>query len=380
MSGVEQRPRCAEAVERMREALAAAGLDGGVFLSPANVHYLSGTSFLSQRALRDRPAIVVVGHDWPPVFVVMRNELAQAERESWIEDRRVYVQFVDSPFALLASVLAELGLASGRIGFEDLFLSTRHFLELREVAPDVEWVAAEPLFDGVRSRKTESERQILIAGALATDTAIVEALAAARVGERESEIADRMVRLAQAAGGTFKHVIVAAGRNWSVHHVPGPATLAPGDLVRVDFGMTWDSYASDLGRTAVVAPASAYHLDRLRRLEELEQTLLAAMRPGVRASDLYRLCAAESERLGLDFHAPHCGHGIGLSIENMFESPVLQPFDDTELAPGMVIALEPSVVGRDGIYHAEDLVELTEDGAVLRSRARDWGEPFVLAE
>jgi Xaa-Pro aminopeptidase len=372
-------PAVAPSIARVREALAEADLDAVVCLSPANVHYLSGTSFLSQRALRDRPAIVVVAPAAEPVFIVMKTEAAQAEAESWISDRRTYMQFVDSPFALLAQILGELGLDSARIGFEDLFLSTRHFLELRDVAPNVEWVPAETLLDRVRSRKTELEQGVLIHGSLATDRAIADAFGAARVGQSEREIGDHMVELARAQGGGFKHLVLATGKNWSVHHVPGETLVAPGDLLRVDFGMTWDYYASDLARTAVVAPATAYQLDTLRSLEEIQQILVQALKPGVRASDIYRLGANEFERRNLDFHLAHIGHGIGLSIENMFETPVLQPYDDTELAPGMIICLEPSISGRDGLYHMEDLVEITDGGAVIRARARDWSEPLVIA-
>lgn len=363
----------------MREALAESGLDAVVCLSPANVHYLSGTSFLSQRALRDRPAIVVISPDAEPVFIVMKTEAPQAEAESWIADRRTYMQFVDDPFALLAQILRERGLDSARIGFEDLFLSTRHFLVLRDLAPNVEWVPAETLLDRVRSRKTEHEQTVLINGSLATDQAIADAFIGARVGQSEREIGDHMVELARAQGGGFKHLVLATGKNWSVHHAPGGTKVAPGDLLRVDFGMTWDFYASDLARTAVVAPATPYQLDHLRSLEEIQQLLVQALKPGVRASDIFRLGAKEFERRKLDFHLAHIGHGIGLSIENMFETPVLQPYDDTELVPGMILCLEPSISGRDGLYHMEDLVEITDGGAVVRARARDWSEPLVIA-
>jgi Xaa-Pro aminopeptidase len=106
------------------------------------------------------------------------------------------------------------------------------------------------------------------------------------------------------------------------------------------------------------------------------QSVIAAMRPGVKAGDLFRLCAAEFETAGLDFRMPHIGHSIGVV---MHENPMLQPFDETPLKPGMIFMLEPGVTERDGFYHTEDMILITDEGHTLLSRSADWSQPMVLS-
>lgn len=368
-------------LERTREAIKEARLEAFIVVSYANVLYLSGTAFLSQRALRDRLAIVLVTVEGPPIFIIEATEAEQARDESWIPDRRAYVQFVEDPLALLASAMRERQLDSCRVGFEELSLSAQHYIDLRDLLPHVTLVAAERLLESVRSVKTPRERELLISGALATDHAMWRAFEDVRPGQSEREVGDRMIDFAREAGGVFKHLVLATGKNaWASHHFPDETRIAPGDLLRVDFGMTWNGYVSDLARTAVVAPPRSDQLDLLRRLEELHHDLIKAVQPGVRACDIYRFCVDECARRGLDFPLPHVGHGLGLSIESVHEPPVLRPTDDTEIVPGMLLVVEPMLVGRDGRYAVEDLIEVTTSGPVIRSRSRDWSEPLVLGD
>ncbi|HET8629793.1 MAG TPA: aminopeptidase P family N-terminal domain-containing protein, partial [Thermomicrobiales bacterium] len=100
---------------RMRAALASADLDAVIALSPENVFYLSRALILTQRYIPDRLAVVVWPREGEPTFIVCAIEQELARQDSWIADLRTYVEFRDSPVALLADVLAERGLARGRL-------------------------------------------------------------------------------------------------------------------------------------------------------------------------------------------------------------------------------------------------------------------------
>jgi Xaa-Pro aminopeptidase len=139
--------------------------------------------------------------------------------------------------------------------------------------------------------------------------------------------------------------------------------------------MFWGPYVSDVARTAIVAPARPEQIDTYKRLEEIHQTVIAAMRPGARCSDLYALCAKTFADKGLAFTMPHIGHSIGLGVH---EYPMMHPFDHTPLAPGMVLMLEPLAVGREGLYHTEDMIEITDEGHRVLSRSADWSEPLII--
>jgi Xaa-Pro aminopeptidase len=259
------------------------------------------------------------------------------------------------------------------------FLSARDFQRLQSDLPDAELVEADSLFDRMRAVKTSREIELLGAAALATDQSIRTAFARAGVGTTERAIAEVMQEECRARGGEqLVHLVLATGENgFKVHASPGDAELQKGGVLRTDFGMSWGGrYFSDIARTAFVGPLQGWQDETYRKLEMVHQSVIAAMRPGVKAGDLFRLCAAEFEKAGLDFRMPHVGHSIGVV---MHENPMLQPFDETPLEPGMIFMLEPGVTERDGFYHTEDMILITDEGRSVLSRSADWSQPMVLS-
>lgn len=366
------------ALEKTQRALKEHELDVLIAVSPWNVAYTSGTSFLTQRTIPERLGMVVMTPGNEPVFVYCTIEEGHAKGESWIREFRGYTEFADKPIEVLADVLREKGARSGRIGIEKRFLVARNYEELLEVLPEAELVEADPVFDRMRAIKTPQEIEWLGQTALWTDAAIATAFGQARIGDTERSIGDRMIAATAANGAiSLLHLVLATGPNlFRAHHFPNDTRIEPGGVVRTDFGMFWDGgYVSDIARTILIAPTRQDQLDTYRALEEIHQTVIAAMNPGVRVSDLYRLCADAFVKRGITFAMPHIGHSIGLGVH---EYPMIHPFDDSVLEPGMVFMLEPLVAGKDGLFHTEDMIEITEDGHRVLSRSRDWGEPFTV--
>ncbi|HUY74679.1 MAG TPA: Xaa-Pro peptidase family protein [Candidatus Dormibacteraeota bacterium] len=364
---------------KARDAIGNAGLDALVAASPANFYYLTGTSFLSQRTIPERLGAVSVTRSGEPVLVYCTIEEGHARQESWISDIRGYTEFKDTPVDVLAGVLREQGVERGQIGIEMRFISARDYERLRHDLPEAKIVAADSLFDRMRAIKTLGEIELLGAAALATDESIRAAFERSSVGVTEREIGDIMQAECRSRGGEqLIHLVLATGENgFKVHAAPGNTKLERGGVLRTDFGMSWGGrYFSDIARTAFVGPLQPWQGNTYGKLEAGHQAVITAMRPGVKASELFRICAAEYERSGLDFKMPHIGHSIGVV---MHENPMLQPYDDTPLEAGMVFMVEPGVSGRDGFYHTEDMILITEDGHRVLSRSADWSQPMVLA-
>jgi Xaa-Pro aminopeptidase len=193
----------------------------------------------------------------------------------------------------------------------------------------------------------------------------------------ERELGESMVAEGRRRGGeSVQHLVLASGINgFKVHAGPVDKPLQHGDVVRTDFGMTWGHYHSDLARTAFVGAVGREQARTYRTLEAVHQAVIAAMRPGVEARHLHRLCGSLFEAEGFRYQMPHVGHSIGIGTH---EQPILHPFDATPLAPGMVFMVEPLIQAADGLYHTEDLVEITEDGHRVRSRSADWTPPPLI--
>jgi Xaa-Pro aminopeptidase len=112
-----------------------------------------------------------------------------------------------------------------------------------------------------------------------------------------------------------------------------------------------------------------------RDLWEIHERVIAAAKPGVRASDLYWLCREAFEKRDMTLSLSHIGHSVGLGLH---ESPMICPKDDTNLKEGMMLNLEPAVRDETGTYHVEDLVEITATGGRVLSRWADWSELLVV--
>jgi len=151
-----------------------------------------------------------------------------------------------------------------------------------------------------------------------------------------------------------------------VHGIPGPRTIAAGDVVSIDFGVSVDGFHGDAAVTVTVgevAPERRALVDVTR--ESLERAI-AQMRAGRRLSDIGHAVQAHVEAAGFSVVRDFAGHGIG---RRMHESPWIPnygaPGRGPRLAPGMVFAIEPMVnQGAPGVRILDDeWTAVTVDGA-----------------
>lgn len=366
-----------EALDKAQAALKTHQLDALVAVSPWNVRYLAGTAFMTQRAIPDRLALVVVTPNQEPTFIYCSIEEVQARHDSWLTQLRGYREFAEDPIAILAHTLRSLGGAEGRIGLEMRYLVAEFADDLRRRLPGSALVAADAIFDRMRVVKTPGEIDHLARVALSLDTAIRTAFANAHPGMTEVAVAERLKNEAVAAGADeVPFMVLASGpRTFTAHGLPSATPLVAGDIIRTDVVTSWGGYVGDIARTAFVAPLQPGQADTYQKLAAIQQTVIDAMRPGVRVCDLYHLCDHEFARHGLPFTMPHIGHSIGLVLH---EKPMLHPLDTTVLEPGMVFMVEPLVAMQDGVYHTEDLVIITDTMPQVRSRSVDWSQPLVI--
>ncbi len=357
---------------RMSAALARDNLDAVLAISMENVFYLSGAWIVTQKAIPDRLAMVVWPRDGTPALIVCTIEESLARRDSRISTIYGYVEFQTSPIEKLVEVLGVMGLERARIGFERKYLVAHYFEELLSRLPHVPWIGCDRLFDEVRMIKSEEEISKLSRAAHTTDAIIWDAFQSARAGRTEKEIGDwmQMQLLARGADEGIFLVLGAGDSAGLAHPSPRARALQPGDVLRVDFGGLFGGYFSDLARTMVVGHASDRQRDTYARLWAVQQETIAAIRPGIRACDLFRLCEQRARQSGLDFNMPHIGHSLGIGLH---EHPMLSPRHETPLEENMVLAIEPICRNPDGsVFHIEDLVIVRPHGAEIVSRAGKW--------
>jgi Xaa-Pro aminopeptidase len=352
----------------------AAGLDAVIAFSAENVYYLSGVAILTQRLIPSRLAMVAWTANDDKVMIVCTIEEAQVRAESRISDIAGYTEFAESPVAALAAELDRLGLRNGRIGVEADAIAQSHYGELSALLPGATFVAADRVFQDARMVKTADEIGILAHAAAVTELAIHTTFAEVAAGDTEASVADAMESRVRGSDAGVAFTVLATGANAHlVHPSPSNLPLRAGSIVRTElggyFGARYAGYMSDLARTAVVSRANSRQTTTYQYLSEVHRELIDSLRPGVRACDVFERCRKAFERRAMTFTRAHVGHGIGISVR---EPPMLSPHSAQVLLPGMVLAIGPITASDDGIYHIEDMVEITDAGARVLSSGHDW--------
>ena len=177
-------------------------------------------------------------------------------------------------------------------------------------------------------------------------------------------------------GAAAEEFIVSHGAQTAVGHDGGSGPIASDDVVLFDlFPRDRESACySDFTRTFSLGPPSDELAEYHRLAKEALDLAVAAVKPGVKGSDIHRqvcdffhehghktqLHKEEGESL-VDGYFHATGHGVGLEVH---ERPGVGRVESEPLVEGDVIALEPGLYrhGYGGV-RLEDLILVTADGA-----------------
>jgi len=144
---------------------------------------------------------------------------------------------------------------------------------------------------------------------------------------------------------------------------PSTRIIGPGDLILSDLTPCLDGYWGDTCHTVVAGNPSPLQRAMFQRVKEALNLGIQALRPGVKASAIDRLMREHLAELGTYSH--HSGHGLGVVYN---EEPRIVPYNDLELSPNMVVALEPGLYRDKQGVRLEHVAAITEDGCEVLSR------------
>jgi ectoine hydrolase len=352
----------------VHRALDEAQLDALIAVSPENTLYFSGVFIRTQISIRERLAIVVIPREGQETFIVCNIEESLARTQGWLRDVRVYTEFAESPIERLAAVLSEKKLAGGRLGVEERYLSVGYYREIEQRLGSATLIGADRLFTRIRNIKTQAQVDLFTDIFRRTEQAVRQAWSASRVGESEKTVAERMGQeMVKLGADHVRHMTLAAGENTLHPHArPGDRPLRLGDLVLTDCGGVFGGYATDIARMGVAGDPSRVHIDAYRALYDAQRATIRMMKPGVTFAEVFHFCKSAFAERGHVLHNPHVGHS--LSLLGGHEEPLIQPFADEPLRPGMLICVEPSLdLDPPTRLHLEDLVLITERGSEILS-------------
>jgi Xaa-Pro aminopeptidase len=171
-----------------------------------------------------------------------------------------------------------------------------------------------------------------------------------------------------AEGPSFETIVASGERSAWPHARPTRKLIARNELVVLDQGAILRGYCSDMTRTVFTGKAPRKIRALYGAVQEALEAGKAAAKPGAKAQDVDAAARCVLRRAGFGRYFTHStGHGVGLEIH---ESPRLGKGDETVLAEGMVVTVEPGVYieGLGGI-RIEDDIMVTAHGAVQLTAA-----------
>jgi Xaa-Pro dipeptidase len=354
----ERRGRMARAQHLMTEQ----GI-GAIVLEPgSSMHYFTGTDW----GLSERTFAVVLPAAGEPSWVCPAFEEARAkERIRFGHDVRVW-QEDESPFALIAGVARDRGVAGSALGLEE---QVRFFVGdgIRRAAPTAELVSATPVTAGCRMFKSAAELALMQHATDITMLAFKAAFATLRSGMTQYELGDTMTTALTRLGGSDPWALVGLGVYSAYPHgTVQPQRLARGDIVLLDAGCAVEGYQSDVTRTTVFGRPTRRQTEVWNLERKAQDAAFAAAQVGATCDSVdsaARQVLADAG-FGPDYRVPglphRTGHGIGLDGH---EWTNFVRGNSTRLAPGMCFSDEPTIAiyGEFGI-RLEDCLYSTDQG------------------
>lgn len=376
-----------ERVNRLKRIMAEEKIDVLLLRLPENVLYATGYWPVIGASLAVFPA------NGDATLIMPFSELDYAAA-GWVADKRTFrfinMQALANPTAqtqaLLHDLAAEKGFANAVIGYEgnfELVAGNNVSAEARVVTeatirawqaalPQAKFVDATNAIKKSRIVKSKMEiEQLRITNEVAAMgyDAAREMIAA---GVREAEIAGKVEGRIYGRGVGYKNVTRARGycfvmsgvnsvNSWRPFCVSTDKRLAWGEPVLVELDTMTNGYFNDLTRTFFVGTPDARARKVFDVVQEAVNTVIAAIKPGVRCADLDALARKVIDRAGFGEYFNHqLGHGIGLQFH---EPPTLHPASTDVLEEGMVFAIEPAIYipGFGGVRLEENVV-VTETG------------------
>jgi Xaa-Pro dipeptidase len=357
----ERRARLEKARRLMAERrIGAVILEGG-----SSLFYFTGVRW----GLSERPFVAVIPAKGELAWVCPGFEEARARElitsgpgandvRTWQED--------ESPYRLVAQILKDRGVATGKVGVEERM---RFFVfnGVKKEAPGLDYDSADPITAGCRMIKSPAEIALMQRANDMTIAAYKAGFATLKEGMTQDELRGNILAAYRALGAVGGVVAVSFGKYTAFPHGSiTPQKLREGDVIQVDDGCNVDGYQSDITRTIVFGKPTKRQTDVWNLEHRAQAAAFAAAKPGApcESVDAAARKVITDAGFGPDYKVPglphRTGHGIGLDGH---EWTNFVRGNKTPIQPGMCFSDEPmiAIYGEFGI-RLEDCLHITESG------------------
>lgn len=301
----------AQRIDALRQRMAAAGVD--VVLIDQFEHLAYYTGYVPTAAMYQAFLLPLEGE---PLMVARALDAPMLEELSWVR-RCVTFADTDDPVDQVARAIRGAQWLGKRIGVEtdSHFLLVDRLRRLQAALPDTEFADFSRHMWELRLRKSPAEIAYLEQCASISDQAAAAGIEAVREGVPEREVAAQIYAAALRLGADNTRLLLMGSgpRADNMHGGLGNRVLARGDLVRIEMVPHYRLYTSRLIRMASVGAPDPATATAAKRLFEIQDEQLAAMKPGVAAAEVDRVLRQQVLREKLrDDYPTITGYTLGL--------------------------------------------------------------------
>lgn len=276
---------------------------------------------------------------------------------------------------VLAEVIQEKGLASGRIGHPPIdprfmdYMPVNQWEDLRRALPDAELRLTDELFHDLLTVKSDEELDCIRKAGQLSVAAFDAMVEAARPGVAEWELRAAAASAIVAGGGDVDFLILAATSTHDPHLIfgnprPSGRVLAEGDVIINELAAGYRGYTTQIGMPIFVGeahPSAVEFFDEVTLPGYLH--LEAQLKAGLTLDELRQ--AGRVFRDKGHQSRPILLHGIDLvsSEPHVF----VDHAEDEAFQAGQVVVLEPNPIRADGnlgMFFGHTYI-ITDDGAEL---------------
>ena len=358
-------------VGKLRDYMGEKGIDSVLFTSIHNINYYADYVYCS------------FGRNYGLVITRDAHTAISANLDYGRPGRRAFgdtIAYTDWQKDNFFAAVKKLVPNRGRVGVEFDQLTLQNFAKLEAALSGAELVdIAEPAMR-MRMIKSAEEHGIIRNGAAVSDIGGAAAVEAIGAGVPEHEIALASTRaMVREIARRYPHAELMDTWSWiqtgtntdGAHNPLTTRKLEKGDIISINCFSMISGYYQALERTLFLESATDRQMELWEINCKVHRRGCELIRPGVRCKEVaLELNEIYAEHDLLEYRTFGYGHSFGILCHYYGREAGLEFREDveTELAPGMVVSMEPMITipaGQEGAggYREHDMLIVTEKGA-----------------
>ncbi len=274
--------------------------------------------------------------------------------------------------SLIADALADHKISEVLIEAASMTLSTWRGLS-KQVDDTTKLIDSSGIVEKLRSIKDQYELRLIRRSVEINEASLLATIENWSSSWSELEFSwhlEREIRHRGGNGFSFDAIVASGPSSALPHYHPTNISVSSSPFMLVDWGTSYEGYASDLTRMVAISDPPAKLSEIHRIVADAKMAAAGEVRDGV---DLKTVDSAARNLIAEagygEFFNHGLGHGFGLEIH---ETPFMSPAFEGELKAGMVITIEPGIYLPElGGVRLEDDYLVTSDGCEKLSSLDD---------